>query len=63
MVSSHERQLLLIADVTTSLTTLILEMISSRSNLLDSFVILYATFVGALHRIIGIEFGEFARRP
>lgn len=35
-------------------------MISSRSNLLDSFVILYATFVGALHRIVGLEFGTLA---
>ena len=44
--------------MTTALTSLILQMISSRSNLLDSFVVLYATLVGALHRIIGLEFGK-----
>lgn len=32
-------------------------MIGSKTNLLDSFVVLYATLVGALHRVIGIEFG------
>ena len=46
------------ADVTTTLTTLIIQMISSRSNLLDSFVVLYATLVGSLHRIVGMEFGR-----
>lgn len=45
-------------DVTTALTSLVLQMISSKSNLLDSFVVLYATLVGALHRIIGLEFGK-----
>lgn len=33
--------------------------VSSKANLLDSFVSLYAVFVGALHRIIGVEFGMF----
>lgn len=47
-------------DVTTTITDLVLQMISDKSNLLDSFVSLYATFVGALHRIIGIEFGMYA---
>ncbi|KAI9638207.1 putative osmoregulation-related protein [Dioszegia hungarica] len=44
-------------DVTTCLTNLILFTIANRSNLLDSFVILYATLVGALYRILGTEFG------
>ncbi|ORX37365.1 armadillo-type protein [Kockovaella imperatae] len=44
-------------SVTTSITDLTIQMISSRSNLLDSFVALYATLVGALHRVIGLEFG------
>ncbi|WWD17639.1 hypothetical protein CI109_102080 [Kwoniella shandongensis] len=44
-------------DVSTALTTLIIQMISNRANLLDSFVVLYATLVGALHRVIGMEFG------
>lgn len=47
----------MIADVTTALTDLIIQMISNKSNLLDSFVVLYATLVGALHRVIGMEFG------
>jgi nucleolar MIF4G domain-containing protein 1 len=45
-------------DVTTMITDLVLQAISSKANLLDSFVSLYAVFVGALHRIIGVEFGE-----
>ncbi|WVQ82506.1 hypothetical protein IAT38_004635 [Cryptococcus sp. DSM 104549] len=44
-------------DVSTTLTTLIIQMISDKANLLDSFVVLYATLVGALHRVIGMEFG------
>lgn len=44
-------------DVTTALTDLIIQMISNKANLLDSFVVLYATLVGALHRVIGMEFG------
>ena len=45
-------------DVTTTLTDLIIQIISDRANLLDSFVTLYATIVGALHRVVGIEFGR-----
>lgn len=48
----------LTTDVTTTITDLVLQAISSKANLLDSFVSLYAVFVGALHRIIGVEFGE-----
>ncbi|KAK6905960.1 hypothetical protein I203_106795 [Kwoniella mangroviensis CBS 8507] len=44
-------------DVSTTLTNLIIQMISNKANLLDSFVVLYATLVGALHRVIGMEFG------
>lgn len=40
------------------ITDLVLQAVSSKANLLDSFVSLYAVFVGALHRIIGVEFGE-----
>lgn len=45
-------------DVTTTLTTLIIDGIASHSSLLDSYVVLYAAFVSSLHKIIGIEFGE-----
>lgn len=44
-------------DVTSTLTKQIIEMIGSKTNLLDSFVVLYATLVGALHRAVGLEFG------
>ncbi|WVR06094.1 hypothetical protein IAU60_003122 [Kwoniella sp. DSM 27419] len=44
-------------DVSTALTNLIIQMVSNKANLLDSFVALYATLVGALHRVIGMEFG------
>jgi len=35
---------------------MILSSISSKANLLDSFVILYATVVASLYRLVGIEF-------
>lgn len=44
-------------DVTSTLTTLIIENISSHSELLDSYVTLYGCFVASLHHIIGIDFG------
>ncbi|KAF9358184.1 suppressor of glycerol defect [Mortierella sp. AD094] len=44
------------ADVTETITDMILATISSKANLLDSFVILYATVVASLYRLIGIEF-------
>ncbi|GMK55154.1 hypothetical protein CspeluHIS016_0202100 [Cutaneotrichosporon spelunceum] len=44
-------------DVTATLTNQIIQMIGSKTNLLDSFVVLYATLVGALHRAVGLEFG------
>lgn len=46
-----------VTDVSTTMTDLVINMISSKSNLLDSFVTLYASFVAALHRIIGVELG------
>lgn len=47
-----------ITDVTATLTDIILTSISQKSNLLDSFVITYATIVASLYRLIGIEFGK-----
>ncbi|KAG6896315.1 hypothetical protein C0992_009105 [Termitomyces sp. T32_za158] len=46
-------------DVTTSLTTLIIDGISSHSSLLDSYVVLYAAFVSSLHKVIGVEFAAY----
>lgn len=43
-------------DVTSTLTTLILDGIASHGAHLDSFVVLHAALVGALHRLVGIEF-------
>ncbi|KAI8072311.1 hypothetical protein BC940DRAFT_251655 [Gongronella butleri] len=43
-------------DVNSTVTELILSAIAQKANLLDSFVILYATIVGSLYRLIGIEF-------
>lgn len=43
--------------MTTTLTTLVIQMIGSKTNLLDSFVVLYATLIGAVHRVVGLEFG------
>jgi nucleolar MIF4G domain-containing protein 1 len=51
--------MLLIIDVNTIITELILTSIAQKSNLLDSFVITYATIVGSLYRLIGIEFGKW----
>ncbi|CAK5269400.1 unnamed protein product [Mycena citricolor] len=46
-------------DVTSTLTTLIINSIASHSSLLDSFVVLYAAFVSSLHKIVGIEFAAY----
>ena len=51
------RALTFAADVTSTLTTLIIDGISSHSILLDSYVVLYAAFVSSLHKIVGVEFG------
>lgn len=45
------------ANVTETLTTLIIQTITSSSNLVDTFVILYAALVASLHRLVGLEFG------
>jgi len=44
------------ADVTSTLTTLIIDGIASHGAHLDAFVIIHAALVGALHRLIGVEF-------
>ncbi|KAF9223784.1 ARM repeat-containing protein [Gyrodon lividus] len=46
-------------DVTSSLTTLIIDGISSHAMLLDSFVVLHAAFVSSMHKLIGVEFAAF----
>ncbi|PPQ83942.1 hypothetical protein CVT26_008765 [Gymnopilus dilepis] len=46
-------------DVTSTLTKLIIEGISSHSSLLDSYVVLYAAFVASLHKITGVEFAAY----
>ncbi|KIK62995.1 hypothetical protein GYMLUDRAFT_163506 [Collybiopsis luxurians FD-317 M1] len=46
-------------DVTSTITTLIIDGISSHSTLLDSYVVLYAAFVSSLHKIVGIEFSAY----
>ncbi|KAI7891554.1 uncharacterized protein EV154DRAFT_464139 [Mucor mucedo] len=43
-------------DVTSTISDLILTSIAQKNNLLDSFVITYATIVASLYRLIGIEF-------
>ncbi|KAH9015184.1 hypothetical protein EDB84DRAFT_1634669 [Lactarius hengduanensis] len=43
-------------DVTTSITSFVIEVVSAHSALLDSYVILHAALVSSLHRIIGAEF-------
>ncbi|KAJ7707589.1 hypothetical protein B0H17DRAFT_1166033 [Mycena rosella] len=46
-------------DVTSTLTTLIVDGISSHSSLLDSYVVLHAAFVSSLHKIVGVEFAAY----
>jgi nucleolar MIF4G domain-containing protein 1 len=48
---SHPR-----AEVTSALTSLLLIILTAPQTLLDTFVILHAGFVGALYRLIGIDF-------
>lgn len=45
------------ANVTDSLTRLVIDTIKAGDNVADTFVILYGTLVASLHRIIGVEFG------
>jgi nucleolar MIF4G domain-containing protein 1 len=44
-------------DVTTAMASHIIEGISSHSSLLDAYVILHATLVASLHKLVGIDFG------
>ncbi|KAF7970077.1 hypothetical protein HWV62_25056 [Athelia sp. TMB] len=46
-------------DLTSTLTTLIIDGISSHSVLLDSYVVLHAAFVSSMHKIIGLEFAAY----
>ncbi|KAF9073465.1 hypothetical protein BDP27DRAFT_1318955 [Rhodocollybia butyracea] len=46
-------------DVTSTITNLIIDGISSHSSLLDSYVVLYAAFVSSLHKVVGIEFAAY----
>jgi nucleolar MIF4G domain-containing protein 1 len=48
---SHPR-----ADVTSALTTLLLNVLSAQQTLLDTFVILHAGFVSSLYRLVGLDF-------
>ena len=45
--------------MTETLTNLLVNGITSHSSMLDSFVILNAALISALHKIVGIEFGWF----
>jgi nucleolar MIF4G domain-containing protein 1 len=44
------------ANVTSTLTTLLLSILSAEKSLLETFVILHAGFVAALYRIMGTDF-------
>ena len=45
-------------DLIVAVTELILESLSSSETLADSFMVLHAAFVGALYRVLGIDFGK-----
>ncbi|SNX87662.1 related to SGD1 - essential nuclear protein, required for biogenesis of the small ribosomal subunit [Melanopsichium pennsylvanicum] len=47
------------AHVTSTVTQLVLDTITSRSNLIDTFVILHAALVAALHKVVGVEFAAY----
>lgn len=47
------------AHVTATITQLILDTVTSRSNLVDTFVILHAALVAALHKVVGVEFAAY----
>ncbi|VDB83737.1 unnamed protein product [Peniophora sp. CBMAI 1063] len=46
-------------DMTETLTNLLVNGITSHSSMLDSFVILNAALISALHKIVGVEFAAF----
>ena len=52
------QDILILPDVTSTLTTLIIDGISSHAMLLDSFVVLHAAFISSMHKLIGVEFGR-----
>ncbi|TFK50018.1 ARM repeat-containing protein [Heliocybe sulcata] len=54
MYRKHRRH-----DITAALTKLIIDGIASHSILLDSYVVLHASFVSAMHKIVGIEFAAY----
>ena len=45
--------------MTSTLSTLIIDGVSSHAILLDSFVVLHAGFISSMHRLIGVEFGRW----
>ncbi|WFD25595.1 suppressor of glycerol defect [Malassezia nana] len=46
-------------DVTSTITRLVLDTISARANLSETVIVLYATLLTALHRLVGTEFGAY----
>lgn len=48
----------MLPDVSSTLTTLIIDGIASHSSLLDYYVVLHAAFIASLHKIVGLEFGR-----
>ncbi|KAG0706767.1 hypothetical protein DFH29DRAFT_899911 [Suillus ampliporus] len=46
-------------DVTSTLTNLIIDGISSHSTLLDSYVVLHAAFISSLHKLVGTAFAAY----
>jgi hypothetical protein len=58
MVPNYQNFIITMPDVTSTLTTLVIDGIASHSSLLDSYVVLYAAFISSLHKIVGLEFGK-----
>ncbi|KAG2226926.1 hypothetical protein INT45_010205 [Circinella minor] len=46
-------------DVTSTITSIILDSIAQKSNLLDSFVVSYATIVSGIYRLKGVDCAAF----
>lgn len=46
-------------DVTSTIARLVLDTISAGTNLSETVIVLYATLLAALHRLVGPEFGAF----
>jgi len=47
------------ANVSSTLTSLLLTILTAPQSLLDTFVILHAGFVASLYRFIGLDFGAY----